>query len=743
MNTFNHCPHCGTEFEETIPLQNGVPVCPKCLKPATEPKDAAMPLQNSNQKVLEPGTKLGEYQILEVVGQGGMGLVYTAIQLSLQRKVAVKTLAEQLAQTESFQRRFERESLALASLDHPNIVRIIDRGVHEGVSYFVMEYVDGMDLRAYMEGHPRNTDKAIRIVCEVCDALDYAHRRGIIHRDIKPENILIDKFDRVKITDFGLSRVLFGNAPQANRLTMTQVVMGTLDYISPEQKDGLHKVDERADLYSLAVVLYELLTGRVPRGNFDPPSKLVRTPVALDQVILKALSADPAQRYRNVNEFREAIQRAYHGDPSRPFEYRYQPRQEQADFARDSFRSGVDELTHEASQRLKGVHSRLSGQEVRSALLKLWGGWVLIAVMGHGPNNAAIFSSFIALFVILIFTAFLKKLNPSEGRPRFALRKEGFKDWTNMLWLAYVLAIIVNALRGNGQMIPVIAVGGAFVVPAICTLTRPFFRYPIPSNMKSDIPTGTSIPAGNWSHEKPENQPPGARTESRWHRSTHDKMVAGVCGGIGETLAIDPLWIRLIWVVGLFVTMGFAVLAYLILALLMPRDDELTPNNRLIVEREWPQDREKVKPVPGTPPVAQETMPTEAWTAPAAEQSAQVKPPRARRKRTAWANWSIFWSFSCLLLEAFFLFVGVWVAARAPGQSMRPMLLTPQPATWFHIVLGLILLSAAMSIFCGTVAKIRIKKSQGMLKGSGSAAFARLVGMVTVFVMTLFIGFLA
>ncbi|MGI6300244.1 MAG: protein kinase domain-containing protein [Verrucomicrobiota bacterium] len=748
MNTINHCPHCGNEFDETIPLQDGVPVCPKCRMPATDHEDQAVQVPAPPHKVLAPGTKLGEYQILEVVGQGGMGLVYTAIQLSLSRKVAVKTLADQLAQTETFQRRFERESLALASLDHPNIVRIIDRGVHEGISYFVMEYVDGMDLRAFMEGRQRNPEIAVRVIREVCEALDYAHRRGIVHRDIKPENILIDKFDRVKITDFGLSRVLYGNGPQVHRLTMTKVVMGTLDYISPEQKDGLHAVDQRADLYSLAVVFYELLTGRVPRGNFEPPSKLAGTPVALDHVILRALSADPGQRYPDVKAFSQAVQDAFEQHSERPFEYHYRPQTEPGARDRENLKAGVNGLAQEASQRLKGVHSRLSGQEVRSALLKLWGGWVMAMLFMYGGRDfdEILVVGGVALLAIMLFTAFLKRLSPNEGHPRFALRKEGFQDWSNMLWLAYGLAILFVLFRHQGNMIPVVAVSGAFIVPAICTLTRPLFRYPIPRGVQADIPTGTPISAGSWSRERPEDQPPGARsTASRWHRSTQDKMVAGVCGGIGESMSIDPLWIRLAFLLALFATAGFAVPAYLAFALLLPRDDELTPDNRLFVEGQWPESKHAPRPAPAHSAQAAEDNLTQAWQIP--PQQALPHPPRAPlRKRTAWANWSLFWALACVLLEVFFLFVGFFVAVQVQPNSTTPQSflwgLGGSP-TWFMIVLILIVVSALMAIFCGSVAKIKIARSQGTLKGSGSAAFARLVGMVTIFLVTLFAGFLA
>jgi serine/threonine protein kinase len=204
-----------------------------------------------------------------------MGVVYKARQRQLDRIVAVKLLPPSVGDEPAFAERFTREAQALARLNHSNIVQVYDFGRTEEYFYFVMEYVDGVNLRALIRDHKLDPEAALRIVPQICEALQFAHDEGIVHRDIKPENILVDKKGRVKIADFGLAKLL-GRSVDDLSLTGTGQLMGTLGYMAPEQLQQAHKVDHRADIYSLGVVFYEMLTGQLPIGRFEAPSKKVQ-----------------------------------------------------------------------------------------------------------------------------------------------------------------------------------------------------------------------------------------------------------------------------------------------------------------------------------------------------------------------------------------------------------------------------------------------------------------------------------
>src|SRR5262245_3937555 len=210
-------------------------------------------------------------RIDERIGSGGMGVVYKAEQLSLGRTVAIKLLPESLHSDEQATERFKREISVLAKLNHPNIVNILDGGVSEHGHYFVMEFVDGVSLRRVLATSRVEPLEALQIVRQLCDGLEYAHKQGIIHRDIKPENILIDRDGRVRLLDFGLSRLT--GQPEKAFLTRATQILGTLEYMAPEQREGSRAVDHRADLFSLGVVIYEMLTGELPIGRFEPPSR--------------------------------------------------------------------------------------------------------------------------------------------------------------------------------------------------------------------------------------------------------------------------------------------------------------------------------------------------------------------------------------------------------------------------------------------------------------------------------------
>ncbi len=247
-----------------------------------------------------------QYEILELIGRGGMGAVYKAVQKGLQRTVAIKVLPADAAKDPTFAERFTREGRALAKLDHPHIVDIYDSGVAGGLYYFVMEYVDGVNVRQMVRAGKVEPKLALGIVSQVCEALQYAHEEGVVHRDIKPENILVDSRGRVKIADFGLAKLL-GSGKADVTLTRTQQAMGTPHYMAPEQWERPETVDHRADIYALGVVFYELLTGELPLGRFALPSQKLEVNVKVDEVVLKTLAKEPALRYQSASAVRTEV----------------------------------------------------------------------------------------------------------------------------------------------------------------------------------------------------------------------------------------------------------------------------------------------------------------------------------------------------------------------------------------------------------------------------------------------------
>lgn len=310
------CPKCGALVDTDAPDQP----CPACLmqlgleswagqqesgsglgqtRLAASTFEAPPPQQLSDQ--------LPNLEVLELLGQGGMGAVYKARQESLDRFVALKLIRPDAAEMEDFAERFTREARALAKLNHPNIVTVHDFGEVNGLYYLVMEFVEGTNLQQLIEAGELKPQQALEIVPSVCEALQFAHNAGIVHRDIKPANILLDTAGRVKIADFGLARLTGSDASHVT-LTGTRQVMGTPRYMAPEQMIGSHDVDHRADIYSLGVVFYEMLTGDVPMGHFDPPSMKVEVDVRLDEVVLRSLAREPERRYQQASEVRVDIE---------------------------------------------------------------------------------------------------------------------------------------------------------------------------------------------------------------------------------------------------------------------------------------------------------------------------------------------------------------------------------------------------------------------------------------------------
>ncbi|MHC4576538.1 MAG: serine/threonine-protein kinase [Planctomycetota bacterium] len=291
--------------------------CPACGRKAAVSEQAREVLCDCGRRfdptaratVADPflGKELGGYRIEEVLGSGGMGTVYKATQLSLDRPVAFKVLPPNVADDPQFVHRFHREAEVLASLGHPHIVQVIDRGEAEGRFFIVMEYVAGQSLRELIRTGPVPPREACRVVSGLLDALDYAHARGVVHRDIKPENILVSKDGVVKVADFGLSRVL-GSTELGTRLTRTHLVLGTYEYMAPEQRESVKEADARSDIYASAVVLYEMLTGELPIGRFKLPSrKIPGVDRRLDRILERGLAKDPADRYERASSMVEEI----------------------------------------------------------------------------------------------------------------------------------------------------------------------------------------------------------------------------------------------------------------------------------------------------------------------------------------------------------------------------------------------------------------------------------------------------
>jgi predicted Ser/Thr protein kinase len=293
-------------------LEADVPqgLCPACLMKAaftTAPGSSVSGADKTPPLPADLAAHFPQLEILELLGQGGMGMVYKARQHQLDRFVALKILPVQESGDPAFEQRFSREARALAKLNHPNIVSVHDFGKSDRYYYFIMEYVDGVNLRQMEQAQRLTPEQDIAIIPKLCDALQYAHDEGVVHRDIKPGNILIDKKGRVKIADFGLAKLLGKNDGDAH-LTQSNVVMGTPHYMAPEQMSNPLTVDHRADIYSLGVVFYEMLTGELPLGRFAPPSQKVQLDVRLDEVVLRTLENEPGRRYQHVSEVRTDVE---------------------------------------------------------------------------------------------------------------------------------------------------------------------------------------------------------------------------------------------------------------------------------------------------------------------------------------------------------------------------------------------------------------------------------------------------
>ena len=345
-----NCPQCGASLKESAPAG----LCPNCLMSLnlktetvfTDDTPAAQPPLPPDQ--IAP--HFPQLEILECLGRGGMGVVYKARQKTLNRLAALKLLAPERVPDAKFAERFTREAQALAALNHPNIVTIHDFGQAGGFYYLLMEFVDGVNLRHLLRARKFTPEEALAVVPPLCDALQFAHDRGIVHRDIKPENLLLDKSGRVKVADFGIAKMLgddgragtplpsganigdragragtplpagasqsTGGAhgvtrptsePTPSALTGGQSV-GTPGYSAPEQKIDAQRVDSRADIYSLGVVFYEMLTGELPGQRLEPPSRKVHIDVRLEEIVLRAVETQPELRFQQVSEVKTCVE---------------------------------------------------------------------------------------------------------------------------------------------------------------------------------------------------------------------------------------------------------------------------------------------------------------------------------------------------------------------------------------------------------------------------------------------------
>ena len=317
MDTAPLCPSCGK------PLAPGAPkgLCPACLLKAgfatgTETGQPRTPFVPP--RIEEIAAKFPQLEILSLIGSGGMGAVYKARQKQLERVVALKILPPEISEAPAFAERFAREARALARLNHPGIVTLYEFGQADGLFFFLMEFVDGVNLRQLLNAGRVAPREALAIVPQICDALQYAHDQGIVHRDIKPENILLDRRGHVKVADFGIAR-LVGAENQVGEssdelvtaeVSLTEVgkTVGTPNYMAPEQRAQPASVDHRADIYSLGVVLYQMLTGELPGRRIEPPAKKLHLDVRLDEIVLRALEREPERRYQQASQFKTQVE---------------------------------------------------------------------------------------------------------------------------------------------------------------------------------------------------------------------------------------------------------------------------------------------------------------------------------------------------------------------------------------------------------------------------------------------------
>jgi serine/threonine protein kinase len=407
INSPKICPQCGAPLQKDA----AAGLCPRCvmalhLKPETV-FTGELAAASAPRTPEELAPHFPQLEILECLGRGGMGVVYKARQPQLDRVVALKILAPERVMEARFADRFLREARALAKLNHPNIVTVHDFGQTGGYFYLVMEFVDGVNLRELLRGGRLPPAEALAIVPAICDALQYAHDRGIVHRDIKPENILLDKEGKVKIADFGIAKIIQPEAGRADLPVSPEFgaaqqrgptgVLGTPKYMAPEQAEKPGAVDHRADIYSLGVVFYEMLTGELPGKLLEAPSKKVQIDVRLDEVVLRALERKPELRFQQAGEVKTMVETIAGG---------VQPAGVPAKAASRKFSWMVSPLS---SPEVVEITAHLTRAERSDLVLdELFGGlWFVVATFGNlwllksfpPPGNWIVASIIAALFL--------------------------------------------------------------------------------------------------------------------------------------------------------------------------------------------------------------------------------------------------------------------------------------------------------------------------------------------------------
>lgn len=468
------------EYRQRFPADAGVieRALNDCLQP-TGPSRFEPPT------VEELSELLPALEITELLGAGGMGAVYKARQKGLDRDVAIKVLPREIGVDVKFALRFTREARALAKLNHPHIVSVYEFGSVNGTYYFLMEFVDGSNLRQIIRAGELNPTQALRIVPLLCDALQYAHDRGVVHRDIKPENILLAKTGEVKIADFGLSRLLDHNGPEAT-LTGTHQVMGTPRYMAPEQLEDTHHVDHRADIYSLGVVFYEMLTGELPLGRFAAPSKKVEIDVRLDDVVLRTLEKEPSLRYQHASDVKsdlESIARhegpEHRGErPDHPVDTGNSPRSNQTDLEQQELAGRVALLRRELIGRVsQSLRPLFWGQLIQMLIgvafiaLGVWC-WARNQDVPHRLVSGALLHAYGAVMVIAagVTCAKIGSLDRGQSSEQLKHRLQGIRDhylraggvigfaWW-LMWIPLAVAVGLDAVVYPPALIASVVIG--------------------------------------------------------------------------------------------------------------------------------------------------------------------------------------------------------------------------------------------------------------------------------------------
>jgi len=437
------CPQCGAPLPAAAPAG----LCPRCLMAMNVDTQTVVEGEEAGPqgagKTAPPPEEIVKFfpnfEILECLGRGGMGLVYKARQKSLNRLVALKLLAPEREKDAAFGQRFAVEAETLAKLSHPNIVTVYDFGKADGLFYLVMEFVDGVTLRQLLGTGRVSPREALAIVPQICDALQFAHDQGIVHRDIKPENILLDRRGRVKVADFGLAKIVGAERGSPSRssgenagateksespsdsgsaaghrpalqgsLTGAHKIIGTPNYMSPEQIEHPGEVDHRADIYALGVVFYQMLTGELPGKRIEPPSSKVQIDVRLDEIVLRALEKMPERRYQQVSEVKTCVETvaATPGGSGR------EPAQIKSWKPNEEWGKRMPLLSPLQSPEMRGICAHLTKAESNQVSLLgfLFAVWIVAVIFGipfliksfPSPGNWIIASVFAIIFVVTV-----------------------------------------------------------------------------------------------------------------------------------------------------------------------------------------------------------------------------------------------------------------------------------------------------------------------------------------------------